>query len=165
MSKLIVLAGIPGSGKSYLCSLVKKIKKSHVYIVSSDELRNLITGDQADLSKDAIMWQMFYELPKVYAKDPNALVFLDATHASVEYRTKSIENLIPLFDEVKMIVFELDKGLVDNQNIAREHPVPQNVLDFFYDNFEDISEKDKETFSEIHIIKSKEQLPHIIEKI
>ena len=130
MPKLILLAGIPGSGKSYLCSLVKKIKRSHIYIVSSDELRNLISGDQADLSKDAIMWQMFLELPKIYAKDPDALVFLDATHASVEYRTKSIEHLIPYFNEVNMIMFKLDKGLVDNQNIAREHPVPQNVLDF-----------------------------------
>lgn len=165
MSKLIVLAGIPGSGKSYLCSLVKKIKKSHVYIVSSDELRNLITGDQADLSKDAVMWKMFHELPTIYAKDPDGVVFLDATHATVEYRTKSIEHLVPLFDKVCLIVFQLDKGLVDNQNIAREHPVPQNVLDFFYDNFDDVSEGDRNFFSDIYIIKNKDELPHIIDKI
>ena len=42
MNKLIILSGVPGSGKSYFSKTIKKIKNSHVYIVSSDELRKEI---------------------------------------------------------------------------------------------------------------------------
>jgi tRNA uridine 5-carbamoylmethylation protein Kti12 len=165
MAKLIVLSGIPGSGKSYLCSLVKKIKKSHVYVVSSDALRNQITGNQADLSHDKIMWEMFYELPKIYSSDPEALVLLDATHASIKYRTDSITHLVPLFDEVSLVMFNLDKKLVDNQNVEREFPVPQSVLDYFYENFEGISEKDRSVFAHIYVIKNKDELACLIDRI
>ncbi|MDR0934826.1 MAG: ATP-binding protein [Erysipelotrichaceae bacterium] len=163
MSKLIVLSGIPGSGKSYLCSLLKKMKRSHVYVVSSDLLRNQIAGDQADLSFDPVMWRMFYEFPKTYALDKEAIVLLDATHASVQYRTDSIKELVNLFDEVNMVMFHLDKKLVDNQNIEREHPVPQHVLDYYFDNFEPISEKDRKTFKHIYVIKSKDELASVID--
>lgn len=165
MSKLIVLSGIPGSGKSYLCSLVKKIKKSHVYVISSDLLRSQICGDQADLSKDQIMWKMFYEFPRIYSLDPEAIVLLDATHASVKYRTDSIKAIAPLFDETSLVMFKLEKKLVDNQNVEREHPVPQSVLDFFYNTFEDVSDKDREVFEHIYVIKSKDELALIIDHI
>ncbi|MDY0177999.1 MAG: AAA family ATPase [Erysipelotrichia bacterium] len=165
MAKLIVLSGIPGSGKSYLCSLMKKIKKSHVYIISSDALRNQITGDQADLSKDNIMWRMFYELPKIYSSDPEALVLLDATHALIKYRTDAIKHLIPLFDEVSLVMFNLEKKIVDNQNVEREHPVSQSILDYFYQTFEGVSEKDKEFFAHIYVIKNKDELACLIDRI
>jgi len=53
MSKLVVLSGVPGSGKSYFSSALRKYKGSRVYVVSSDALRNVMLGNQQDLSEIA----------------------------------------------------------------------------------------------------------------
>ena len=39
MNRLIVLSGVPGSGKSYFSASFKAKKEKHVYIISSDALR------------------------------------------------------------------------------------------------------------------------------
>ena len=58
MNKLIVLSGVPGSGKSYFSNTLKKIKNSHVYVISSDALRKEITGSQSNLSEEKLMWNV-----------------------------------------------------------------------------------------------------------
>ena len=58
MSKLVVLSGVPGSGKSYFSKLLRSRKEGHVYIISSDALRDLVTGSQRDLSEEDLMWKM-----------------------------------------------------------------------------------------------------------
>ena len=55
MNKLIILSGVPGSGKSYFSKTIKKIKDNHVYVVSSDDLRALITGKQSNLTEEELM--------------------------------------------------------------------------------------------------------------
>ena len=69
MNRLIVLSGVPGSGKSHFTKELKKALNKHVYIISSDELRYKILGNQRDLSEDALIWQIYYELVKVYSVD------------------------------------------------------------------------------------------------
>ena len=58
MNKLVILSGVPGSGKSYFSKTLKKVKNNHVYVVSSDELRALIGGSQSNLANEELMWQM-----------------------------------------------------------------------------------------------------------
>ena len=60
MNRLIVLSGVPGSGKSHFTKELKKALNKHVYIISSDELRYKILGNQRDLSEDALIWQIYY---------------------------------------------------------------------------------------------------------
>ena len=99
MSKLVILSGVPGSGKSYFSRLLKEKKKEHIYIVSSDELRTKICGIQSDLSKDNIMWPMFYELAGSYSSDKEAMVVLDSTNASSYYRTEASKVISDKFDK------------------------------------------------------------------
>ena len=55
MSKLVVLSGIPGSGKSYFSKLLRRKKVGHVYIISSDALRDMVTGSQRNLSEEKLI--------------------------------------------------------------------------------------------------------------
>ena len=163
MNKLIILSGVPGSGKSYFSKTIKKLKNSHVYVVSSDDLRALIGGSQANLDNDRLVWKMFYGLAKVYAQDPNGIVILDATNVTSSLRVDYNKEVAFLFDEVDLVLWNIPKDIVSNQNLQREYPIPPEALDHFMEIFELPTEKDKEFFKRIIIIENSDIAPAIKE--
>ena len=90
MKRLIVLSGVPGSGKSYFSHTLKEKNSENVYIVSSDALRKEIAGDQRDLSHDKEVWEKYYRLANIYSDNKDAVVVLDSTHAKKIYRIDCI---------------------------------------------------------------------------
>jgi len=164
MNKLVILSGVPGSGKSYFSAALKKFKGSHVYVVSSDALRSVMLGNQQDLSEDRLMWKMYYKLAYVYATDPKGVVVLDATHSNSTYRIEATKFLKPLFDEVDLIVFNLPRHIVNQQNRDRAFPIPDDILDILCAKFELPDDNDKQYFNQIFIINNHDIQP-VIEKI
>ena len=156
MKKLVILSGVPGSGKSYFSKCVKEIKGYHVYVVSSDGIRKEMLGNQRNLSKEETVWDIFYNLPKVYAYDEDAFVILDATHTSVELRKEVYKELKDYFDEIYLVLFFLDKEQVYIQNKEREYPVPDYVLEQFISTFEMPDEEEYKLFNKIYIINNVE---------
>ena len=151
MSKLVVLSGVPGSGKSYFSKMLRKKKVGHVYIISSDALRDLVTGNQQNLSEETLMWKMFYELAKVYSADPNGIVVLDATNRSTEYRINSVKELKSHFDEADLVIFDIPKEVVLKQNLEREFPVPESVIEDYFSYFELPKKEDYEFFTNVFV--------------
>ena len=164
MSKLIVLSGVPGSGKSYFSKLLRKEKVGHVYIISSDALRDLVTGNQQNLSEEPLMWKMFYELAKVYSNDKKGIVVLDATNRSTEYRIDSVKELKKNFDEALLVLFNVPKEVVFAQNLDREFPVPEAVLEEYFEHFELPKKEDYEFFDKVYVTNG-EDLKDIIKAI
>ena len=152
MNRLIVLSGVPGSGKSYFSRKLKEALKKHVYIISSDELRYKILGNQRDLSEDSLIWQIYYELVKVYSVDKEGTVILDATHSKKIYRFDNILPYKSLYDQIDLICFRLDKEIVIEQNADRENPIPPDALLKLIDAFEMPDEEEKEFFDHIDLI-------------
>lgn len=163
MSKLIVLSGVPGSGKSYFCKTIKKIKESHVYVVSSDELRREITGRQSNLNEDELMWKIFFSLAKTYSLDKEGVVVLDATHVSKKMRVDRNKKLKHLFEEVDLVMWNIDKQIVANQNLQREYPIAPDVLERFYQILELPTEEDEKFFDKIIMVTSNDIAPVIQE--
>lgn len=163
MSKLIVLSGVPGSGKSYFCKTIKKIKESHVYVVSSDELRREITGRQSNLNEDELMWKIFFSLAKTYSLDKDGVVVLDATHVSKKMRVDRNKKLKHLFEEVDLVMWNIDKQVVANQNLQREYPIAPDVLERFYQILELPTEDDEKFFDKIIMVTSNDIAPVIQE--
>ena len=161
MNKLVILSGVPGSGKSYFSKTIKKIKNKHVYIVSSDELRLLICGNQSSLECEDLMWKMFIELAKVYALDKEGVVILDATNVSSKLRVGRANELKDLFDETILVMWNIDQATVFNQNFQREHPIPPEALAKFLKIFELPTEEDKKVFDKIIILENNDITPAI----
>ena len=161
MNKLIVLSGVPGSGKSFFSKTVRNVKSNHVYVVSSDELRREITGIQSNLSQDELMWKIFYSLAKTYSLDKDGVVILDATHVNSALRVDKYKNLKKLFDEIILVMWNIDRNVVSNQNLQRDFPIPPDVLDKFYSIFEPPTEKDRKFFDKILTITSNDIAPVI----
>ena len=135
MNKLVVLAGVPGSGKSYFSSTIKKIKTSHVYVVSSDQLRKEIGGAQSNLNNEDLVWKLFLNLAKTYSLDKDGIVILDATHINSELRVDRNKELKSLFDETYLVVWNIDRLVVSNQNLQRDYPIPPEAMNMFFDKF------------------------------
>ena len=161
MNKLVVLSGVPGSGKSYFSKTIKKVKNNHVYVVSSDELRAVIGGSQNNLTNEDLVWKMFYELPKVYASDKDGIVILDATNVTARLRVDFTRDIAKLFNEVDLVMWNIDKSVVSNQNLQREYPIPPEALDRFFEMFELPTELDKAYFDKIIIIENNDIAPAI----
>lgn len=153
MNKLVMLSGVPGSGKSYFSNTLKKVKGSHVYIISSDFLRTVVTGTQTNISEDELVFKLFYALAKTFSLDKDGIVVLDATNFSSKKRVGSITDLKSLYNETFLISFNIDRQTVSNQNLQREFPIPPDVLERFFDIFEKPTKEDKEIFNHIITIK------------
>lgn len=164
MNKLIVLSGVPGSGKSYISLLLKERRKSHLYIVSSDNLRTQVGGSQTNLDNEALVWQMYYKLAKVYSLDKEGIVVLDSTNAKTEFRIDCVKAIADGFDEVDLVIFKLDKVTVMSQNLDRDFPIPSDALERLINEFEGITEKDKQFFDNIYVV-DKHDLTPVIEQI
>ena len=160
MNRLIVLSGVPGSGKSYFSAKIKDALKKHVYIVSSDQLRYNILGNQRDLSEDPLIWEIYYALVKAYSLDKEGTVVLDATHSKKVYRVDNIKPFKDLYDQIDLVCFRLDKELVIEQNKDRENPIPRDALLKLIDQFEMPDEEEYEFYDHLDIIKD-----HEIDKI
>lgn len=164
MNKLIVLSGVPGSGKSYISILLKEKKKDgHIYVVSSDKLRAQIGGNQQNFNNEALTWKMYYELAKVYANDPDGIVVLDSTNAQRKFRIDAVKPLKDLFDEVVLVIFKLDKVTVMRQNLDRDYPIPSKALERLIAEFQDVNEDDEKFFDNIYKVDQRDLDPIINE--
>ncbi len=164
MSKLVVLSGVPGSGKSYFSKKLRQQKESHVYIISSDALRDLVTGNQKNLSEDKMIWKMFYDLAKVYSIDPKGIVVLDSTNRNAMYRIDTIKDIKDMFDETDLVIFDIPEEVIYRQNLDREYPIPEDILKIYINDFEKPSKKDYEFFNNVYIVNG-DNILDIIEKL
>ena len=152
MNRLIVHSGVTGSGKSYFSDALRKDKEKHVYIISSDQIRKEICGNQQDLSQDTLVWKIFYSLVKTYSEDKDGIVIMDATNAKREYRVDNVRPYKDLYDEVDLVCFHIDKDLVLKQNKEREFPIPEDALLKLIDAFEMPGEVEENFFDHIDIV-------------
>ena len=160
MNYLIVLSGVPGSGKSYFSTTFKNAKSKHVYVISSDRLRAMILGNQRDLSEDELIWKIFYSLVKTYSIDQEGIVILDATHSKKTYRLDNIRPFKNLYDQIDLVCFKLNKELVIEQNRERENPIPPESLLKLIDSFEMPDQEEMDFYDHVDIVKN-----HNIDKI
>ena len=161
MAKLIVLSGVPGSGKSYFSKLFKATLKKHVYVISSDQIRSMVCGNQKDMSEDKLVWKIFYGLAHVFAMDENGIVILDSTNSICKYRVSVISPFRKLFDKIDLIAFDIPTDIVRKQNKERTFPVDDDVLEMLIDRYEEPNELDCRFFDDIHIVKDHDIMPLI----
>lgn len=130
---LLMMIGCPASGKS---SISKEIAKSFPFeILSADSIREEITGSVEDQSKNKEVFSILYE--RLKDKLNNGInVILDNTNINKKYR-KMVFDEISNIDCYK-IAYLCTKNEEDlyKDNLLKEHPVPDHVIDKFIKMFE-----------------------------
>lgn len=122
---LTVLCGLSGSGKSHY---IHANNKDNAVVIATDNIREELCGSVEDQSRNGEVFQEFHKRIRQHLKDGHD-VFAEATNITMKSR-RSILNTIKGIDCKKIcvvIVKPIDECRKDN--IGREHPVPDYVIE------------------------------------
>lgn len=130
MRKLIILAGVPGTGKSFFAK--RTLKEENMYIISSDEVRFQFTHDYRKLLSDMnIVYNKMIEMVnELFEKNDDITVVLDSTFLTDERRNYFLDR-IKKVDSVELILLKVhNERLIFARNHQRMRAkwVPEEVL-------------------------------------
>lgn len=134
MSKLIILSGIPGAGKTYYANDIRKKIESvniKVAIISSDVVRSDIAGTAQNLNHESEVWQEF-ELRIKDAASIYDVIIADSTAATNKIRMKWFNCFKSFFDKIELHWFNIPFDICWERNKSRSIPVPLNAVAGLY---------------------------------
>ena len=124
--KLIVMCGLSGSGKS---NTAKKLaEKCDAEIISSDSIREELTGDSMNQSVNEEVFKIFHDRLRNLLQNQKRSVIADATNITLKTR-RAIMNKVNGLDIEKIcyiIATPYKYCLVNNKN--RERSIPEEVI-------------------------------------
>lgn len=131
MSKLVVLCGLPGSGKSMYA---EKLALENYIIHSSDKIREQM-GDVNDQSKNEEVFVTLHKRIKEDLRNGKNVVY-DATNLNRRRRVAFLKELkhIPCEKICVLIATPYERCII--QNGLRERKVPLDVIERMYKNFQ-----------------------------
>jgi predicted kinase len=140
LPNLILLMGIPGSGKStWAKEYVFKCDASYT-IVSSDDIRKQLTGDINDQSKNSEVWEVVFNQVTGGLKNRRNII-LDATNVRTDLRRVLVRQLPECNRYIKL--FPVDKSSA-KQRIAKDlakgvvrSEVPDMIIEKMHASFQE----------------------------
>lgn len=148
MQKLIMMVGIPGSGKS---TYAKKLEDENNIVLSTDAIRGEVYGDEAIQKDHKQIYQLLFSRAKqALAKGKN--VILDATYSNIYDRQRTLDAFsdLNLYRVAIVISTPLKECLKRNKN--RDRVVEEDVIRRYYNGFEFPTKN--EGFDEIIVVEA-----------
>ncbi len=132
MALFIMLVGIPGSGKSTLAETLAQ--KYQAAVISTDQLRYLITGNEADQSKDNLVFAAAHQKIREMLMDDHNIIY-DATNITPKDR-KRILNLLPAGTVKKCYYKKIGLRTALIRNAHRKRVVPEKIISKMYNHLQ-----------------------------
>jgi predicted kinase len=128
MTTLWVTMGVPGSGKSTFA------RAHHAARVNPDTIRRILsTWDDQEVND--LVFNLVYGLIEQHLADGTDVIY-DGTSLDAQTRADLIKIARKHDCATVLIVFDVDEGLVREQNVRRVNVVPEEVIDRFIDKFD-----------------------------
>lgn len=142
-NRLIVLSGVPGSGKSTYCQAYKELYEAQgikVNIVSSDEIRMELFGRYDNFENEKLVWEIFRAKAYEYSKQNHSVTILDATTLTNKHRYRYALQYKGLYKQIYLVVMDtpFEKCLEQNKMRPKNKWVPEDVMHSMHNKFEPI---------------------------
>ena len=145
--KLIVLSGIPGSGKStYAQEYVLNHPRSA--IVASDAIRMELFGRVDDFSKEDIVWSTFENLIFEKAKTCDSVIAESSATAN-ERRLRWAKMFRQTFDIIELVYFDIPFEVCLERNEKRHLAIPYNDMLVMKESFEVPSDEVMKSYDKV----------------
>lgn len=139
MRKLILLAGLPGTGKSYYA---QSIKDENCHIISSDETRFAITHDYRVILEDMniVYDKMIDNANELLSTNDNITIVLDSTFLDDKRRNYFLDKIRGAdYIQLVMLKANIDTILTRNHKRQEEKWVPEDVIISMMERYKDPS--------------------------
>ena len=121
--RLVVLVGLPASGKSTW------IQQCGVFALSSDEVREMLSGDVTDQSMNRLVFQTLRQLAAARVRAGADVTYIDST-ALTPWERRCWIRFGELHDcTVEAVFFDVPLEECKRRNAARTRVVPESVMD------------------------------------
>ena len=137
MTKVFVLVGLPGCGKSTWAQQNKGHYQMFDVVLSSDEYRQKLLGDENNQLNNELVFSTLYKDAIQYLKEGKSIC-IDATNITRKARRGILNRIKENHIECEKIavVFEVEPKIVFSQNLSRDRVVPGQVIHKMMCNFE-----------------------------
>ena len=128
--KLIVLCGLPASGKSTTRTELERIltsRKEKYTVVCPDDIRKELTGDTSDQTRNADVFELAYKRLRQNLRAGKSVVF-DATNVDKKNRRKLIKVGKSSKSGIIALWQDTNKSVCIQRNNNRERVVPEFVI-------------------------------------
>ncbi len=127
MAKLIVIIGLPGSGKSFLAQQLLRFHPDY-HLISTDAIRSQLFGDESLQGPwSAILHQIQQQFQQAVAQNSGAIY--DATNAQRRHRRDLIQLAREVgFDPIFGLWIQTAVEQCLKQNQQRSRQVPQEII-------------------------------------
>lgn len=135
MANLYIMVGLPGSGKTTIAYEIKENQRGFKgYVVSTDKIREEITGSETSQDKNTEVFETAYKRLKFGLENGFDMIF-DATNINYKRRIDVINKFKKYADEIVccFVYAPYEECLERNKN--RERQVPKDVIKRMYMNF------------------------------
>jgi predicted kinase len=123
MYRIILLVGLPGSGKSTYAG------RLHWPVISSDHLRSLIADDATDQSVHGPVFAALRYLLRKRLEVGRPLTCIDATHLTPQERRPYFRIAERYHCQVEAVFFDVPVQVCQERNRQRDRVVPQQAIE------------------------------------
>jgi len=152
MKTLIVLSGVPGSGKTTWAKKYAKENKN-CYILCLDKIRYKVTRSFNDFSKQDKVWAIFDNEVEKLLKKKSVTVIVDSLNHKNSYRLEYLK-IYKGFNNYVLVIFNKKEKDIIHYNKCRNKNkwVKENDIKKLLDIFEYPSKEVQEKYNKVLII-------------